>query len=393
MFDFDKQKEIVDFKDYVSQYNELSGLFLNCCCAENEGENVLISPMSILMLLAMASDSTSGKTRDEVLDFLGNPDAGRLLSALQRSFENDSSLSVANAACIRNEFASKINRSYKELLKRKYNGEVFSSVDMVRDINKWVEKKTYGMIRNAAPEGIENLVISLISAVAFDALWEDPYTDYQVEDDCFDNIDETKSRVWMMSRTEEVYLENHDFTGFMKPYRDGRFSFMALLPKKEGTKALSGALSRIDFAELYRKRTCEQVRTKMPEFKFEYSKEMCSLLATHGINRLFTDDAEFLPVCADSLKAESILHKAYIDVNQNGTRAAAVSVMACPLGIGWPPPKIKEVYLDRPFVFAIFHETAGIPVFVGVVNHLEDLKGKPEMLRRERRRNRKIKNC
>ena len=128
----------------------------------------------------------------------------------------------------------------------------------------------------------------------------------------------------------------------------------------------------------------------MPEFRLEFTKELTGLCKALGIKELFTDDADFSPMTSEWLKVDSILHKAYIDVNQKGTKAAAVTVAYC---VGGLPPKMnfKEVYLDRPFVFALMHGVTGLPVFIGVVRHLDDAKQDPERLKRKLGRARRLR--
>ena len=389
MLGLGRQMKTVDFKAYADQYNELAGKLLKYCCSATDGENVVISPLSILLLLSIAADSTAGKTREEMLSFLGNPEANMMLNRLQKDLSGDHSLAIANAVCVRKDKAPTIQMSYKDLILSAYRAELFTSADLARDVNAWVEKKTNGLISVAAPENIGDVLMCLMSAVAFDAAWTDPYEDEDVRDRYFTNADGTKSRVWMLYGSEWSYIENDDFTGFTKSYRDSDLTFMALLPKQKGREAMAEAIERIDFGKLCRSGSYLDVHTSMPEFKFEFAQELSALCKAFGINDVFTDHADFSPASTYPLKLDSILHKAYIDVNQEGTRAAAVTLAYAVAGC-CPPKDIKEVHIDRPFVFAIVDKEAGIPVFAGVVNHLENAKEDPERLKRKLRRNRKL---
>ena len=381
--------KMIDFKAYADQYNELARKLLKYCCAGADGENVVISPLSILLLLSIAADSTAGKTREEILSFLGNPEANLMLNKLQKDLSGDHSLAVANAVCIRKDIAPTIQMSYKDLILPAYGAELFSSSDLARDINAWVERKTNGLIHAAAPEDIGKVLMCLMSAIAFDAAWYDPYKDEDVRDRYFTNADGTKSRVWMLYGSEWRYIENDDFTGFTKAYRNSDLTFMALLPKQKGREAMADAVERIDFGKLCRSDSYKDVHTSMPEFKFEFTQELSALCKAFGINDAFTDYADFSPASTYPLKLDLILHKAFIDVNQEGTRAAAVTLASAVAGC-CPPRDFKEVHINRPFVFAIADRKAGIPVIVGVVNHLDDAKENPERLKRKTRRNREL---
>lgn len=380
MFGLRMPEDKLRFRKFARQYNALTRLLLKCCCTE--GENVFISPLSILLLLGLMADSTAGKTREELMIFLGRPDFGLMLSRLQKELCGDPALSIANAVCVRKDIGKKVNLSYQDLQLRQYDAELFSSENIVRDVNEWVNRKTRGMICNAIPESAKDALLCLISAIAFQSDWYEPYEDEDVWDEVFHNADGTESRMWMLHGSEGSFYENDDFTGFGKRYEGSGLYFLALLPKQEGDEALSEALDRLDFTSL---RSSEAiVRTKIPEFRFECSKELTALCKAFGVNEVFTDNADFSPATSESLKVESILHKAYIDVNQIGTKAAAVTMAVCCAGCA---PRLveefREVYLDRPFVFAIMHPETKMPVFTGVVRHLENAKQDPERLKRK----------
>ena len=108
----------------------------------------------------------------------------------------------------------------------------------------------------------------------------------------------------------------------------------------------------------------------MPEFKYSFSNELTDFCKRHGINELFTPAADFSPMCSAPLMADSILHKAYIELDRKGTKAAAVTGMVVVAGCAPMMEDYKEVILDRPFVYAIIHNKTGLPIFTGVTNKL-----------------------
>ena len=359
--------EMIDVGAYTGRYNRLAGLLLRRSI-EDWNENTVISPLSILLLLALVADSTTGNTKKEIVSFLGDREAPRLMKHLMKQLSADRSLSVANAVCVRKDLGSKMNAVYKEQVLPEYGAVLFSSNDVVRDVNRWVAWKTNGLIREVAPENIRDVLMALISAVTFDAKWNIPYTDESVLEREFTNLDGTKSRVMMLHGAEWTFLENDDFTGFEKDYEGSDLSFVALLPKKQGAAALAEAVERLDFSSL--RRSQQLVYTRMPEFRVEFKKELAGLCQDLGIREVFTDAADFSPASEERLKLSSILHKAMIEVNQHGTQAAAVTVAYAVMGC-LPPEKVMEVFLDRPFVFGLIDSKLGIPVFTGAVTHLD----------------------
>lgn len=377
-------------RDYSVQYNQLTRQMLEYCLGE--GGNVFISPLSVLLLLSLAADATTDTTREEILKVLGDKtgrnEPGLALKSFQNLLVANREFSSAIAACVRQDFADRINRTFADWMLKPYGGRLFSSGHMKQDLDAWFARKTNGMIRDAAPEKEGSLLFCLMNAAAFEAAWCDPYEDEDVKDEWFRNADGTDSRVYMLHGNETEYLENSDFTGFTKEYAgESGFAFMALLPKKEGPAALTDAVKRIDFAGLYHSGRFTTVETVMPEFSFENSRELKPLCQALGMKEIFTDKADFSPICLDELTMVSIRHKSYIEVNRHGTRAAAATMGA--IAAGCLPPEVKKkVILNRPFVFAIVHGGTGLPVFTGIVNHLEDAKADPERLKRNLERSR-----
>lgn len=373
MFEFEYRGKMPDVKEYAEQYNALTGLLLKYCCAETGERNMMISPLSILLLLSVVSDTVAGKTRDEVMDLLGNPNAGNILREFQKAVSGYHEFAVSNAVIVREDIGPKINKSYIDLMRSRYDVWVLFHSDIIRIINKWAEINTNGMITDIAPEFLKDVLLCLVNVVAFESPWSDPYYDWNLDIHDFRNADGTKSAVIMMNGTEHEYVENEDFTGFLKPYKKDGFAFMALLPKKEDSDALEEGLGRANLIELCKTAKHCTVHTMMPVFKFDYSQDLSLLFKKLGVKELFTENADFSPVSYAPLKMESILHKTSIDVNQLGTRAAAATFAYAVYG-SLPPVQFKEVNLDRPFAFAIVHEPTGIPVFSGVVRHLENDK-------------------
>ena len=360
--------------NYAGQYRLLTRRLLENCLGE--GGNVFISPLSVLLLLSVAADAAADDTRKEILEVLGDKtghnDAGPALKSFQDLLAGNREFSSAVAVCVRQDFADRINRTYMDWMLKPYRGRLFLSGHMKQDLDAWIAEKTNGMIRGAAPEKAESMLLCLMNAAAFEGAWQDPYEDEDAEDGVFRNADGTASRVTMLHGRETEYLEDRYFTGFIKEY-DGEsgFSFMALLPKKQGSPAMAEAVKRIDFARMYRSAKYAMTETAMPEFQFEYARELKPLCKALGMKEAFTDRADFSPICEDELIMESIQHKSFIEVNRHGTRAAAASMGFIAAGC-LTPEETKKVILDRPFVFAIVHDGTGLPVFTGIVNRLED---------------------
>ena len=260
-----------------------------------------------------------------------------------------------------------INPAYAARLRCQFGGKLFTSSDMISDLNNWVKKNTSGMIDKIADDSMRDVPACLMNAISYEGKWSDHYIRDDITYRKFHNSDGTTKETSMLKISEREYIENDSYTGFVKPYKNAEFSFMALLPKKTSPAGMWIALHKTDFTGAFKSRTKEKVFALLPEFKYSFNVDLISYCKEFGIHELFSDYADFSPLSSKTLKISALLHKSRIEVNRNGTKAAAVTVglvtAAC-------PPKIsrKLVELDRPFVYAIMHNETGLPVFAGIMN-------------------------
>lgn len=362
----------MDIKDYSSRYNQLTGRFLHDMFSEADGENVVMSPFSILMLLGIAAKSTSGTTRDEIKEILGHDisldEIIFMLCDLQSILSSDGSFISSNAVCINERLKESVNPAYTKELSN-FRGELFSSNDIVDDINQYVKKYTRGMIRNIADDSIKDLMACLLNAVAFETQWQEPYDEEcDIYSDVFHNSNRTESSVQMLCSTENYYIEDDNYTGFVRPYKDFEYSFMALLPKRRGQLYIERVLGCTDFTNLYKDLQHNNVNVRIPEFQYEYTKELKDLCIEMGISTIFSPEADFSPMLTERSRLDSIRHKARIEVDRKGTKAAAATIGLVVPGAAFSHEEYKTVYLDRPFVYAIMDDRTDLPVFVGVMN-------------------------
>ena len=252
-----------------------------------------------------------------------------------------------------------------------FGGKLFTSADIVRDVNAWVKDKTKGMIEKVADESMNQMLACLMNAIAFEAEWMEQYEEGDIYDGEFNNSDGTVSEVQMLNSSEDTYIEDEFFTGFMKPYKDEKYAFMALLPKKKKSASfLLRAIKQIDFSKLFNEAVYGTVYVTMPEFKYDFGEDLTGLCKEFGINTLFTPEADFTPMSSEWLKVDSIIHKAHIEVDRKGTKAAAVTMAFVVAGCA-PSMDFKSVCLDRPFVYAIMDTETGLPVFTGIYNQAD----------------------
>lgn len=362
--------------DFLKRYTELNHIVLDLLNEHAAAdENINYSIFSIMTLLAITAQATAANTRSEVVQALIKSDDYEYLIAnvqnLQKILSDNQVFQSANAVLIQQSMHDDIMPDYAELLKNTFDADLLISHNMAEDVNDWVSQKTSGMIPQIADESMNHMLACMLNAVIFDDAWKEPYEEDRIQRELFTNYSNSNSTVQMMNSIESAYIENDSFTGFVKPYRNS-FSFIGLLPKNKYNSVFEKVLKDIDIMELYQQRSKETVYVSIPEFQITFGKDISRLCRSMGIHMLFTPKADFSPMVSEQLMLGQIIHKTKIEVNRKGTKAAAVTAGVLYLG-SIPFLNHKEVCLNRPFVYAIVENRTGIPVFTGVVKHLQSV--------------------
>jgi len=347
-------------------------------------ENSLISPLSVMLALAMTANGADGETLAQMEQILGGGIPLDVLNEYLYSYidglpsAEKQKLSIANSIWFRDDKDSLCVQA--EFLQRNadyYSAAAYSSAfdsQTVRDINNWVKANTDKLIDKILGEINERDMLFLINAVIFDAEWQSVYNKEDVRRGDFTDINGAVRNVNFMHSVEYQYIDDGMATGFIKPYKNGGYSFVALLPNEDVTiqeyvEALTGA----GFLDTLNNRQGDAlVYASMPKFKYEYSIKMSDTLMALGIIDAFDEDiADFgrmgtTTVGNGNLYISEVLHKTYISVDELGTKAGAVTMVAV-TGGGAGPIDPKIVNLDRPFVYAIIDNATNLTIFIGTL--------------------------
>ena len=355
---------------FLRIYNDFTSNILSNY--SNGKNNLVLSPFSILVLLCMAADSTDSETKEEIIRIISKDqpydDIKKTMIELSDKLSEDNTLSIANALCVNETIKNSIKDGFKEQLNKNYNSKLFASKNIVDDVNKWVNEKTKGMINKLADKTMENMLACLMNAICFEAEWDEQYEEDDIYEDDFHNADGTIGEVEMLGSDEYEYINNDRYEGFVKPYKDNKYSYMALLPKDESADSLSHLFSSLDLSRIFKERIDRKVRVEMPEFRYDFSEDLTTYLESLGMTRVFTPGADFSPMTDEWIQASGIIHKAHIEVDRKGTKAAAASAMFM---VGSAPDFDKPfICLNRPFIYAIIHNETGLPLFAGIASKL-----------------------
>ena len=364
-------------KVFVRAVSDTSLRLLKEIVAKETGEdNILISPDSVLTALAMVETGAAGKTRSEMADAMGGISAGKFrqyLASFHDTLTNASGTDyrIANSVWFRND-GKGLKEKFLQNTVTYFGAEIFAApfdAKTLRDMNRWVYNRTRGKIPQILDRLDPEMRAVVMNAVYFKGDWMEPYEDTVSRKFTDKNGKETKTQ--MLEGIESVYLQVGKGTGFVKPYQGGKIGFLGILPPKgTSAEAYLKSLTGKDLTDAWKKRKTSgvKVRTRMPVFKYEYNVSLANILKKMGIRSAFTDNADFSRMSKEGIHIDDVLHRTYIDVNKTGTEAAAVTavVMKANSAPG-PKPQIKEVYLDRPFVYGLVDMDTGIPLFLGIV--------------------------
>ena len=338
----------------------------------SKGKTSLVSPLSVLTALALVQNGAQGNTLAQLEQALGGLDRDTL-NAYMRAYcdfltESDE-LKIANS--VWTDSSAEAKRAFLQKAVDSYSAQLFSAPlsdpKTVESINSWVKKNTDGMIPKIIEKADRYAVMMLVNAIAFDAKWETPYKRSDIEKLEFTSYSGSKKKTDFMCSTENIYLKDGGTVGFMKPYKDGRFAFAALLPDENtGIDDYVASLSGDKLMKIFSSaKRGNEVNVKMPKFRAEYSAQLIDTLKKMGVKDAFdskTADFSSLIENRDAYIA-TVVHKTFIEVDENGTRAAASTL------VGADTMSLMEPYsvcLNRPFVYMIVDTETNLPLFIGV---------------------------
>lgn len=347
-------------------------LFKEC---EISGENTLISPLSVMYALAMTANGADGDTLAEMEDILGMPigDLNNYFYSYKKSLPQGEKykLNLANSIWVDNTF--NVKQEFLQSNADYYNIDVYkgdlNKKATLKDINNWVNDKTDKMIPKMVDENPDGTVMYLINALTFDAEWGEKYPTQKVKDGIFTCEDGTTRNISLMYKSEYYYIKDDNAQGFIKHYVDDKYAFVALLPDKDIT--VSEYVKSLDGAKLNQMLLNQEnitVETAVPKFKTEYSVELPETLKAMGMVDAFYPGADFSKL-GNEVFIDAVTHKTFIDVNEEGTTAAAATYVGIKKGISQTE---KIIYLNRPFVYMIIDCQNNVPIFMGTVMSVEN---------------------
>jgi serine protease inhibitor len=335
--------------------------------------NVFVSPLSVSFALGMTLNGANGTTFDEMRSTLGFGaaelgeinDGYRNFMSLEGGLDPTTTFRIANSVWYRQTLP--VHQSFVDTVKRVFDAEVRASdfgAGTITQMNDWVSAKTNGKIPTIIDQIPDDLVMCLINAIYFKGTWRTQFDPAQTRDMQFNaaggaqtvkTMHHVKGAIKLGSATGATVGE--------LLYGNGAFVMTIVVP--QDVNALAATLDTTAWTSLLGRLHETKADVYLPKLRLEYGRQMADDLKALGMNVPFIrDGADFtrMSPLGRQLYIQFVKHKTFVDVNEEGTEAAAVTNVG--IGLTSLAPELR---VDRPFIFAIRERFSGTILFIGKI--------------------------
>lgn len=348
---------------------------------ENAGpvQNLMISPLSISYALSMTLNGATGETRDAMQEALRingidqetlNKSYKALTSALL-TIDKRVLISIANSVWTEDDF--EVKKAFIDVLTSYYDAEskAFDIGDPSAPglMNSWIEEKTNGLIKEMIDQLPDNTVMLLINAIYFKGQWKLQFDESKTVDEAFFKNGNSQVTVPMMKQKKDFNVfEGNGFKIAEFPYGQGNYVMDVILPDdKEGLSSTLALINNGDY-ELWVNQMAErEIEVSFPRFKYGFKRTLKDILSDMGMGIAFTEFADFSNISEQyDLLLNDVAHQTFIETNEEGTEAAAATVVT--VGTESMPPPPIEFRMDHPFLYIIRETSTNSILFMGRVS-------------------------
>ncbi len=372
----EKQQQLVSSSnafgfEFFKKVNEISG----------NTENMMVSPLSVSMALGMTRNGAAGSTLDAMTSTLGfqgftDTEINESYKYIIETFSDldpKVKLQIANSIWYRNTFS--VEQQFILTNQQYFNAVVsaldFSSPSAVDIINAWVKDKTNNLIPKIIEEIPEDAVMYLVNAVYFKGQWKYQFDEKNTQQKPFYLTDGSEIQVSTMVQHEKImYFKGPGFEAIDLPYNQGNYTMSIILPDAGTTvNDVISQLSQENWNAWSGQFASTDIQLQLPKFKYDYDEaNMKDILTAMGMGVAFDpDNADFSRInSAGGLYISKVIHKTYIETNEEGSEAAAVTaVEVSNTSVG--PDQPYFLAINRPFVYFIQEKSTGTILFIGTV--------------------------
>ena len=342
------------------------------------GSNV-VSPMSVTYLMAMLANGAEASTREEIMDAIGAKDFDidemnafyAYLIRRAKTADKQTTLNIANYIALNKEF--KLKKEFASTIADSYQGAVesldFTNPESTKRINGWCSEHTNNMIPTIIDQVEPSAVAYILNAIYFNGTWTDKFDKNNTKKEQFNGYTRDIMYVDMMHRNAKYYYTSNDvYSAVTLPYGSGAYSMTVILPNEgKFISDLTKTLNADTIASLRRNMEECLVDLKLPRFTTEMKLPLKGIVAKLGAPSMFdATRADFSSFANGNVYVSEMLQKAKIEVSEEGTKAAAVTMGMVKLTSMRPQePRRVDFHCDRPFVYMIQDNYTGAILFMG----------------------------
>ena len=349
----------------------------------------IVSPISVTYVLGMLNDGAAGQTASEITSVLGFGDGkAKAVNEFCKTMIDEApktdpsvTLEIANTIISNKKRDVQLEEQYSQDMRQYYSAELSSidfskSAEAVGNINAWCKDKTHGMIPEILKEGEldPRALLVLMNAIYFKATWTEKFDSKDTRNETFTTASGQQQQLPMMHRKARIMSAQNDvYTTIELPYGSGtRWSMTVMLPNDGKTiDDIIQSLSSDSWRQVHRSSRTVIADIKIPRFTTKFETDLVEPLKAMGAPSMFDGSvAEFPNISTnykDGLYVALMKQKAAIEVDEEGTKASAVTIAEMKDGTAGPSPEPERIdfHCNRPFVYVIQEYSSGVVFFVG----------------------------
>lgn len=351
----------------------------------NSSGNCIFSPYSVSTALIMTAAGARSETEKEMIQVLYMKDNIRAFhqkyAEHMNKVENKTKIQLNIASSLWFQKGFKFQGPFMEILNKAYNASL-NQCDFAANpkmeasrINQWVEERTKGKIKDLVNTSMINnsTKMMLINAIYFYGEWKMIFNKNLTRDGNFYQNAGQAIKVRFMNSVDKMkYAADNDFQVLAIPYQKNEASMLVFLPKsKADFESYIQSLTHEKFKSLILKMSEFKIDLSLPKFSFSSQFELDKVLSEMGMKHPFSNHADFSGINGKrELKIDQVIHKAFIEVSEKGTEAAAATIVNIKETAAAPDKeKIIRFNANHPFIFMILDNATGQILFCGIINH------------------------
>jgi serine protease inhibitor len=339
--------------------------------------NIFISPFSITYVLVLLNLGSNGTTRQEIAQVLGIQnvelnEANTAYAHLQQQltkYGEQEVLSLANSLWVKQQEQLKPEfiRSSKDLFNAEVLNVNFANSNAANIINEWVNQKTNQKIPEIVCQEDLNsdTIVMLLNAIYFNGRWKNSFNKSATRKADFTLANSQLKSVEMMNQSGEYeYFQDEDYQAIVIPYQNDTISIVILLPDRQSSlDTLQQQLDNNLWQQWQNQFSRQQIYLSLPRFKIEYEDSLMEDLQGLGLGIALGRSANYQNMCNEQIAISDIKHKTFMEVNEEGTEAAATTGVLMQRILG----RTSSMVIDRPFFCVIKHNRTGVILFMGAI--------------------------